>query len=87
MIPSCQTLSKAIEISKNTPLTSLVGSQSKEELISLIIDSKFEMQESPGKNPDWQFVKNLFLWKQPNRCLKSILSNIFPNIGSKLIGL
>ena len=61
MIPSCQTLSKAIEISKNTPLTSLVGSQSKEELISLIIDSKFKKQESPGKNPDWQFVKKLFL--------------------------
>ena len=56
MIPSCQTLSKAFEISKNTPLASKVGSQSKEKLISWTIDSNCEMQESPGKSPDLHFV-------------------------------
>ena len=32
-IPPCQTLSKALEISKNTLLTSIVGSQSEEEFV------------------------------------------------------
>ena len=43
--PSCHNLSKALEISKNMPLTFCVGSQSNEELILWIIDNDCEMQE------------------------------------------
>ena len=60
MISLYQLLSKAFKI---TSLTSIVGTQSKEELILWTIDSNCEMQESPGKNPDHHFVKTWFLWK------------------------
>ena len=51
-IPSCHTLSKALEMSRKTPLTSIVGSQSKDELISCTIDNNCEIHESPGRKPD-----------------------------------
>ena len=56
--PSYRTLSNALDISRNTPLTSIVGLQSKEEFISWTIDNNWKMQESPGMKPDWIFVKN-----------------------------
>ena len=61
--PWCQTLSKALEISKNIPQIACIRSQSNEELISWAIDNNCEMQESPGKKPEWPLVNNSFLWK------------------------
>ena len=51
-IPSCHTLSKALEMSIKTPLTSTVGSQSKDEFISRTIGSNCEIHESPGRKPN-----------------------------------
>ena len=45
-------------IYKNTPLTSIIGSQSKAELITCATGNNCEMQESLGKNQDWHFVKS-----------------------------
>ena len=44
-------------MSKKPPLTSIPGLQSKDKFISFTIDSNREIQESPGKKPDLQFVK------------------------------
>ena len=49
--PSCQTLSKALDMSKKTLLTS--HPLSKDEQISWVIDNSWLMQESPGWQPDW----------------------------------
>ena len=49
MIPSCQTLSKAFDISKKAPLTSAAGFSSKAVWISWIIDNNWAIQESPEK--------------------------------------
>ena len=49
MIPSCQTLSNAFDISKKTPLTSIVGFSSKAVWISWIIDNNWAIHESPGR--------------------------------------
>ena len=59
--PLCQTLSKALGISKKTPLTSIAGLQSKKiiNFISCTIDNNWEIQGSPCKKPDWEFVKAL----------------------------
>ena len=51
-IPSCYTLSKALEIFKKAPITSIVGSQSKDEFISWTIDNYCEILKSPGRKPD-----------------------------------
>ena len=53
MILSCQTLSKVFDISKRTPLTSIVGFSSKAVWISRIIDNDSAIYESPGRKPDW----------------------------------
>ena len=47
---SCHTLSKALDMSRNTPLTS--KPLSKEVKISLVIDRSWFLQESLGLNPD-----------------------------------
>ena len=60
-IPPCQTLSKALEISKNILLTSIVGSQSEEEFVLWAIDNNCETQETPGRNPNLYFFKTSFL--------------------------
>ena len=86
MIPSCQTLSKAFDISKKAPLTSAAGFSSKAVWISWIIDNNWAIQESPEKKPDWEGVKSLLLWKKVKRELYIALSNIFPKIESRLMG-
>ena len=48
--PSCHTLLKASEISRRTPVTSIVGSQSKDEFISWTIDNNCKIYESTGEN-------------------------------------
>ena len=63
MIPSCQTLSNAFDMSKKTPLTSTVGFSSKAVWISWIIDNNWAIHESPGGKPDWESVKSLLLRK------------------------
>ena len=47
--PSCHTLSKALDISKKTPLTS--NPSSNDLYISWVIASNWLTQESPGLNP------------------------------------
>ena len=59
--PLCQTLSKALEMSKNTPLTSVRGLLSKLVCISWTIDKSWAIHESPGRKPDCQGVKSLLL--------------------------
>ena len=51
IIPSCHTLSKAFEMSRNTPLTSQLSS--KLENISWVMPNNWLTHESPGLNPDW----------------------------------
>ena len=82
--PRCQTLSKTFEISKNTPLPSIPGLQSKDKFISCTIDSTWEIQKSPGKKPDWKFVKSSFVIKWWNKSLKISGSDIFSKTGRKL---
>ena len=52
MRPSCQTLLNALEMSRKTPLTSVVGFFSKAVCMSCIIDSNWVIHESPGIKPD-----------------------------------
>ena len=80
-------LVKNLEMSRKTLLTTIVGSQSKDELISCTIDNNCEIHESPGRKPDWHFVKSWFWWKWLESSLKIILSYILPKIGRRLIGL
>ena len=47
-------------MSRKTPVTSIVGSQSKEEFISWTIDNNSKIHESPGRKPEWHFVKGWF---------------------------
>ena len=49
--PSCQTLSKALDISKNTPLTFTGELQSKDEYMSCTIESSRYSQEPEGRKP------------------------------------
>ena len=63
LIPSCQTLSNAFDVSKKTPLTPTVGFSSKAVSISRIIDNNWAIHESTGRNPDLEGVKSLLLWK------------------------
>ena len=44
--------SKALEMSRKTPLKSIVGSQSKDEFISWTIDNNGEIHESHGRKPE-----------------------------------
>ena len=50
--PLYQTLSKALEISRKIPLKSSGEVQSNDVWISWVIDSSYEIQESPGMKPD-----------------------------------
>ena len=45
-IPLYHTLSTALEMSRKTPITSIVGSQSKDEFISWTIDNNCKICES-----------------------------------------
>ena len=51
--PSCNTRSKALDISKKRPLTSNEKLQSNEAYIWWIIEISWCMQESPGMKLDW----------------------------------
>ena len=57
-IPSCYTSSKALEMSRKTPLTSIVGSQLKDKFISWTINNNCETHESLGRKSDGHFVKS-----------------------------
>ena len=50
--------SKAFEMSRNTPLTSIVGLLSNAVYISLQLRA---IHESPGRKPDCKEIKSLFL--------------------------
>ena len=84
MIPSCQTLSNAFEISRNTRVTSRPSS--KELYISWVIDKSWLIQESPCLKPDWLAEISLFSIKNSNISLNINLSRIFPHIGSSDTG-
>ena len=58
MKPSCQTLSKAFEMSKKGPLTWAEGLQSKGLYILSVMERSCEMQRSPGEKLDWHSVNN-----------------------------
>ena len=56
-------MSKALEMSKKVPLTSSDELQPNDLRISWVIDSNWEIHESPGKKPDRLLVNNLFFIK------------------------
>ena len=58
-----QTLSKAFEMSRNTPLTSSAGLFSKAVSYSCIIESSCAIHESPGRKRDCEGVKSLLSLK------------------------
>ena len=60
--PSCHTLSKALEISRNIPRTS--SPILKALKISWLIERSWLMQEFPGLNPKWFGKSRLFLEKK-----------------------
>ena len=82
--PSCQTLSKALDMSKKTALVSSTFSNVSK--ISVVIDRSWLMVESPGRNPDWFLVKRLFLEKKEYMQSKMTFSNILLQMGSREIG-
>ena len=73
--PSCQTLSKALDISKKTLLTSIPSS--KDLRISWVIDNSWFIQESPGLKPNWWGVINFFSRKNPKHFVKKTFSKNF----------
>ena len=83
--PSCQTLSKALDMSKNTPLTS--RSLSKDWYISWVIERSWFMQESLGRKPDWlDYNKSFSLKNLYSSSLNKSLSKTLLQIGSKETG-
>ena len=84
-ILSCHTLSKALEMSRETLITSIVGSQSKDEFISWTIDNDCKIHESSVRKPHWRFFKSWWRWLKSS--LRMILLYILPKIGRRLIGL
>ena len=54
---SCQTLSRALDMSKKTLLT--FNPLSKDAKISWVIDNSWLIQESPGWKPNWFLEMNL----------------------------
>ena len=57
--PSCQTLSKTFEISKNIALTSRDGVASKDLCIVSTRSNNWLVVESPGRKPAWFLVIRL----------------------------
>ena len=51
IILSCQTLSKALDVSKKALLT--LNSSSKDKEISWVFDRSWLIREAPGLKPDW----------------------------------
>ena len=82
--PSCQTLSKALDMSKKALLTS--NPLSKDVEILWVIDNSWLMQGSLGWKPDWFLEMSLLAEKEINISFKISLSNILPQIGSKETG-
>ena len=58
-----QTLSNALEMLRNTLLTSTAGLLSKAVCVSCITDSSCATHVSPGRKPDWEGVKGLLSLK------------------------
>ena len=69
--PSCQSRSKALDISKKTPQTSNEGL----EYILLVTEKSWCIQESPAMKPDWFGLSNLFTVKRWKIVSKMIFSN------------
>ena len=62
MRPSCQALSNAFDMSKNTPWTTCPSLN--DAYISWVIDKNWLMQEPPGLKPDWFVEIGDLFWKQ-----------------------
>ena len=73
--PSCQTLSKTLDMSKKTILT--FNPLSKDIELSWVIDSSWLVQELPGRKRNWFLEMSLLVQKQLNLSLKISLSNIY----------
>ena len=79
MIPSCQILSNAFDISRKTLLSS---SPTYIQYISWVIDNSWLMPESPGLKLDWFDEISLFSIKKLNVSLNINLLRIFPQISN-----
>ena len=79
--PSCHTLSKAFDKSKNIPPTSRGGLKSKDAYISCTNDRSWNSGKSHGLNPNWFSLSKLFSWRSLNNELKRSISRILKNIG------
>ena len=74
-------------MSKKRPLTCIGGLTSNDFCISCIILKSCQVQESPGRKPDWQTIKSSFSIKDSNIDVNMNFSNILVNIGSRLISI
>ena len=84
IIPSCQTLSKALDISKKTLLTSNPSSNDLE--ILWVIDNNWLILESPCLKPDWFGEIRLLEIKNLKISLEISLSRILSQIKSRETG-
>ena len=75
-----QTLSKAFDMSINTPLALTVALLSKAVCISCIIECSWAIHESPGKKPDCEEVKRVVTLKVIGRIINYSFKN-FTNDG------
>ena len=82
--PLCQTLSKALERSRKTALTSSYSS--KHSYISVVINNSWFMAESPGLKPDCFFDRREFDVRNTYSESKRIFSKIFTHIGKREMG-
>ena len=82
--PLCHNLSKVLEISRKTLLTSYPSSNDKK--ILCVMNNSWLMQEPLGLNSYWHCEIRLFSSKKINSLLKISLSSIFPHIGNNETG-
>ena len=82
-----KTLSKAFDISRNTPRTSRVGSAWKAVYTSWTIDSNWYMHDLFGLKRDWCSESNFCSSRYSKRDLKISFSNIFSDTGNSETGL
>ena len=55
--------------------------------MSVVIDNNWFIVESPGLNPDWFLDRRLFVWKKLYIESNINFSKIYPQTGSREMGL
>ena len=79
MIPSCQTLLKAFDISKDTLLTSTVGISSREAWISWVADNNWAIHESLGRKPNLKVWRGYYLRTVEKEIIHNSFEHFYEN--------